>query len=159
MKFEVDSKHQIDWLSFRRDVRFGDSDGAGVVHFHQLFRWAHESWEESLQKYGLSSSAIFPCLSNKLEGLKVSLPIIHCNADFRHPIQAGDQLIVALRPEKLDRSCFGVQTKFCIEEKLVAEVFLRHLAIDSKTRQRSILPYEIDLWLEASSLFDGPRPV
>ena len=152
-------KHPSDWLNLRRDVRFGDSDGAGVVHFHQLFRWAHEAWEESIQKYGLSSRDIFPCLGNEPKGLQLSLPIVHCSADFLHPIQTGDMLFVELRPEQLDISCFAVQTKFCIEEKLTAKVCVRHLAIDQKTRKRCSLPKGIQLWLEASSLVNGPRPV
>ena len=30
------------WLELRRVVRFGDTDAAGVMHFHQLLRWCHE---------------------------------------------------------------------------------------------------------------------
>ena len=33
------------WLQLHRKVRFGDTDAAGVMHFHQLLRWSHEAWE------------------------------------------------------------------------------------------------------------------
>ena len=41
------------WLMLKRKVRFGDCDSAGVIHFHNLLRWAHESWEESIDIYGI----------------------------------------------------------------------------------------------------------
>ena len=48
------------WLQLRRVVRFGDTDAAGVMHFHQLLRWCHEAWEESLEAHGLAAEAVFP---------------------------------------------------------------------------------------------------
>ena len=41
------------WLQLHRVVRFGDTDAAGVMHFHQLLRWCHEAWEESLEARAL----------------------------------------------------------------------------------------------------------
>jgi 1,4-dihydroxy-2-naphthoyl-CoA hydrolase len=43
-----------------RRVRFGDTDAAGVMHFHQLLRWCHEAWEESLERFGIAAAAVFP---------------------------------------------------------------------------------------------------
>jgi hypothetical protein len=34
-----------DWLLLCRTVRFGETDAAGVMHFHQLLRWCHEAYE------------------------------------------------------------------------------------------------------------------
>jgi 1,4-dihydroxy-2-naphthoyl-CoA hydrolase len=48
------------WLRLERRVRFGDTDAAGVMHFHQLLRWCHEAWEESLERYGITAAAVFP---------------------------------------------------------------------------------------------------
>ena len=44
----------------KRKVRFGDCDSAGVIHFHNLLKWAHESWEESIDIYGIPYQDIFP---------------------------------------------------------------------------------------------------
>ena len=33
------------WLRLERTVRFGDTDAAGVIQFHQLLRWCHEAYE------------------------------------------------------------------------------------------------------------------
>ena len=48
------------WLLLCRTVRFGDTDAAGVMHFHQLLRWCHEAYEESLERFGIAADEIFP---------------------------------------------------------------------------------------------------
>ncbi len=48
------------WLLLLRTVRFGDTDAAGVMHFHQLLRWCHEAYEESLERFGIVAATVFP---------------------------------------------------------------------------------------------------
>ncbi len=140
------------WLLLNRVVRFGDTDAAGVMHFHHLFRWCHEAWEESLQNYGLVAEDIFPSYSNTDKKPEVALPIIHCQADFRSPIQTGDDLVVELRPEPLNPNSFQVHFEFRCGEQIAAHAIIRHLAINAQTRQRCALPEGIGRWLEASNL-------
>ncbi len=147
-----------DWLVLKRITRFGDTDAAGVIHFYNLFRWCHEAWEESLEKYGLYASDVFPDLWSGLDD-QIVLPIIHCEADFRKPIKVGDHLEVKILPEKINISTFQVRTEFECEGEKVALGLIRHLAINSKTRNRCNLPDKINFWIEASSLGQGPRPL
>ncbi len=140
-------------------VRFGDTDAAGVLHFHNLLRWSHEAWEESLEKYGLNSSDIFPTGLQKERKLQVALPVVHCEGKFRLPIETGDQLKIILFPEKTETSGFQVHSKFQREGKDVAFGLIRHLSIDADTRQRCPLPDDISLWLEASTVNLGPKPL
>ena len=73
------------WLILKRKVRFGDCDSAGVIHFHNLLRWAHESWEESIDIYGIPHQDIFPdANSNKNQ---IICPIVNCEANFLSPIK------------------------------------------------------------------------
>ena len=147
------------WLVFNRVVRFGETDGAGVIHFYNLFRWCHEAWEESLEKYGIYASEIFPNTVQSENYLEVALPVINCKANFRAPITTGDQLKVLLSPEKIDMWSFEIQTKFQKGGEDVAWGLIRHLAINVRTRKRCSLPENITRWLEASSLNHGPRPL
>ncbi len=147
------------WLLLKRVVRFGETDAAGVMHFHQIFRWCHEAWEESLEKYGLRASQVFPN-DNEVGGtLEVFLPIVHCHADFRLPIKNGDQLSLKLMPTKIDLGSFELKVLFQRGDEDVAIGVLHHLAINSQTRKRCPLPEEINLWLEASSVQFGLRPL
>ncbi len=144
-----------EWLTLKRNVRFGDVDAAGVIHFHNLFRWSHEAWEESLEIFGISSHDIFPALSQNSEILNVALPIINCRANFFMPITIGEVLQLTIEPEKIDSYGFQVLIKYCRGKDIVAHSILRHMAIDSTTRKRCLLPESIELWLE-SSLVGGP---
>ena len=76
-----------DWLLLCRTVRFGDTDAAGVMHFHQLLRWCHEAYVESLERFGIPAAEIFLRPGNIPA---VALPIVHCEADYLRPLPSGD---------------------------------------------------------------------
>ncbi len=139
-------------------VRFGDTDAAGVMHFHNLLKWSHEAWEESLSLYGISSLEIFPN-SNNEKTLEILLPIIHCEADYIKPLRTADCLDIELLPFRLDSSSFRVKTKFLLDGKLVAQGLIQHVAINSESKLRCQLPRCIDLWIESSSVNKSPMPL
>jgi 1,4-dihydroxy-2-naphthoyl-CoA hydrolase len=154
------------WLQLERAVRFGDTDAAGVMHFHQLLRWCHEAWEESLERYGIAASAVFPGAGPGVVPTDpdagpaaVALPIIHCQADYLRPIHCGDRLRLDLEPRRLDPMAFEVSTRFQRDGAEVARGLIRHLAITSVNRRRCTLPEPIQRWLEASALGAGVQPL
>lgn len=138
-------------------MRFGDTDAAGVVHFARLLSWCHEAYEESLERYGIAAAAIFP--GQGTDTPAVALPIVHCSADFRRPLVCGDPLAIALEPLRIDPGCFELRYRFRSGDEPVAEGLTRHLAIDSRSRQRCSLPEPIQRWLEASALRGGIQPL
>ena len=87
----------ISWLNLKKKVRFGDCDSANVIHFHNLLKWSHEAWEESLDKYGMPLNEIFP---DGVSQEKSALPIINCEAKFFGPINFGDLLSIQISPQK-----------------------------------------------------------
>jgi len=141
------------WLLLCRTVRFGDTDAAGVMHFHQLLRWCHEAYEESLERFGISASAIFPSPGATPE---IALPIVHCQADYLAPLVVGDPLAIQLEPRRLDPGCFELHVAFHrghpATGKPVARGLIRHRAIQTTTRERCPLPDPINRWLEASTV-------
>ena len=145
-----------DWLLLCRPVRFGDTDAAGVVHFHQLLRWSHEAYEDSLERFGIAAATIFPTPG---AGLEVALPIVHCSADFRGPLVCGDPLAIRLEPRLLDPGAFEVRYRFRSNDRAIATTLTRHLAIGAGNRQRCDLPDPIRRWLEASTLAAGVQPL
>ena len=138
------------WLTLQRSVRFSDTDAAGVVHFQALLGWSHQAWEESLERYGLAAGTIFP--GGRDETPAVALPIVHCEADFRAPLQMGDVMSIVLEPKRLDRGSFEVVSRFLLDDHEVARACLRHVAIDTTVRRRCALPDGLERWLEASCL-------
>ncbi len=136
-----------DWLLLCRTVRFGDTDAAGVMHFHQLLRWCHVAYEESLERFGVAPGALFP---GPGRSPVVALPIVHVSADYHRPLSCGDPLAIELRPLELDGGSFEIRYRFLHGGKEAATGLTRHVAIESATRQRTALPGSLVLWLEAS---------
>tara|TARA_Y100001968_G_C19302254_1_gene689731 strand:- start:178 stop:645 length:468 start_codon:yes stop_codon:yes gene_type:complete len=143
------------WLHLKRIVRFGDTDAAGVMHFHQVFRWCHEAWEESLDLYGVGPKKVFPDLYSFNPKTFIILPIVHCEADFLAPIQTGDRLSVEISPEKLDLASFKVETKFKRDNRAVAIGILVHRSINAETKKNCELPEGVARWIESSVLHKG----
>lgn len=141
-----------DWLLLCRTVRFGDTDAAGVMHFHQLLRWCHEAYEESLERFGIPAAEIFPRPGNIPA---VALPIVHCEADYLRPLACGDPLAIALEPRQRNEVSFEVTYRFRSDGTQAARALSRHQAIDPVTRRATELPPSILRWLEASSPAEG----
>ena len=140
------------WLNLTRAVRFGDTDAAGVMHFHQLLRWCHEAWEESLELYGLEARTLFPGCRGQERWPEVALPVVHCSANFQKAVHGGDHLEVKLSPRLIDQGSFEVRSEFLLDDREVANGLIRQLAINCETRRRCPLPDEIALWLEAAQI-------
>ena len=139
----------INWLILNKKVRFGDCDSAGIIHFHNLLRWSHESWEESIEIYGISYEEIFPYYSNSN---KVIFPIVNCEANFLSPIKLGDLLKIVISPKKINDHLFQVNTFFIKNEVKVAEGKIVHCSIDQSSKKKTQLPEKLERWIEASNL-------
>ena len=138
------------WLILKRKVRFGDCDSAGVIHFHNLLRWAHESWEESIDKYGIPHQDIFPD-ANSHEN-QIIFPIVNCEANFLSPIKIGDLLSIKILPKKINNHLFQVNTFFLKDEINVAEGKIIHCSLDVDSKLKVKLPDQLERWIEASNI-------
>ncbi len=138
-----------DWLIFKRKVRFGDCDSAGVIHFHNLFRYAHEAWEESLDIYGIPFNEIFPSAGFSQN---IVMPIVNSEGKFFLPIKLGDFLEIKLIPKKINNHIFKVKTDFIIKNIKVAETINLHCVIEYNTKKKVDIPKKLELWIEASNL-------
>ena len=138
------------WLILKRKVRFGDCDSAGVIHFHNILRWALESWEESIDIYGISYQEIFPISPSHKN--KIILPIVNCEANFLSPIKIGDLLTVKIVPKKINNHLFQVNTIFFKDEIHVAEGKIIHCSLDFDSKLKVKLPDQLERWIEASNI-------
>ena len=138
------------WLILKRKVRFGDCDSAGVIHFHNLLRWAHESWEESIDIYGIPHQYIFPDYYSYEN--QTILPIVNCEAKFLSPIKIGDLLSIKIFPKKINNHLFQVNTLFIKDEINVAEGKIIHCSLDVDSKLKVKLPDKLERWIEASNI-------
>ena len=138
------------WLILKRKVRFGDCDSAGVIHFHNLLRWAHESWEESIDIYGIPHQDIFPVYNSKKN--QIILPIVNCEANFLLPIKSGDLLTIKILPKKINNHLFQVNTFFLKNKINVAKGKIIHCSLDIDSKLKVKLPDQLERWIEASNI-------
>ena len=141
-----------EWLCLKRTVRFGETDAAGVVHFYQLFKWCHEAWEESLEKYGIALKDIFPTTQMKTLESDVALPVVHCEASYFKPLYVGDSINTELYPEKINESSFLLRFKFKKNGEQIGTTNIKHVSIHPITREKCPLSKQINLWLHESGL-------
>ncbi len=148
----MEKRNPREWLFLKRIVRFGETDAAGVVHFLELFRWCHETWEESLEKYGIVLQEIFPTTPINTSQLDVALPIVHCEAKYFQPLYVGDTINIELYPEKINESSFILRFKFKKNGAQIGITNIKHVSINPITREKCELSKQINLWLHESSL-------
>ena len=148
----LDKRNPREWLCLKRTVRFGETDAAGVVHFHELFRWCHETWEESLEKYGIVLQEIFPSTQMNINQMDVALPIVHCEANYFQPLYVGDVINIELYPKKINEFSFELQFKFIKNGVQIGTTSLKHVSINPITREKCALSKQINLWLHESGL-------
>ena len=139
-------------MFLQRTVRFGETDAAGVVHFLQLFKWCHEAWEESLERYGIALKDIFPTNEVNTNQLDVALPVVHCEANYFQPLYVGDTINIELETEKINESSFVLRFKFKKNGEQIGSTNIKHVSINPITRKKCALSKQINLWLHESSL-------
>ena len=148
----MEKRNPREWLCVKRTVRFGETDAAGVVHFLELFRWCHETWEESLEKYGIVLQDVFPATQTHTRQLDVALPVVHCEANYFQPLYVGDTINIELNPEKINESSFVLRFKFKKNGEKIGTTNIKHVSINLITREKCALSKQINLWLHESSL-------
>ena len=148
----MEKRNPIEWLCLKRQVRFGETDAAGVVHFLELFRWCHETWEQSLEKYGIVLQEIFPTNKINTRQLDVALPVVHCEANYFQPLYVGDTINIELNPEKINESSFALRFKFKKNCEKIGTITIKHVSINPITRDICTLSKQINLWLYESDL-------
>ena len=147
----LDKRNPREWLCLKRTVRFGETDAAGVVHFLELFRWCHETWEESLEEYGIALKDIFPTNEINTRQLDVALPVVHCEANYFQPLYVGDTINIELETEKINESSFVLRFKFKKNGEQIGSTNIKHVSINPITRKKCALSKQINLWLHESS--------
>ena len=148
----MEKRNPREWLCLKRTVRFGETDAAGVVHFLELFRWCHETWEASLEKYGVVLQEVFPTNQINTSQLDVALPVVHCEANYFQPLYVGDTINIELNPEKINDSSFVLRFKFKKNGEKIVTANIKHVSINPITRDICALSKQINFWLHESSL-------
>ncbi len=126
---------------FTHEVRFHETDGAGVVYFANELTICHTAYEASLGAASIDLQAFF-------RAEVVAYPIAHASIDYRRPLHCGDRATIHLVPTRLDASTFEIQYRVMVEDSLAAQAVTRHVCIAVADRRRCPLPPEMEQWID-----------
>lgn len=130
---------------YERTVRFQDTDAAGVVYFANTLAICHEAYEASLIAAGVEVRQFFSRNS------AIAFPIVHAEADYRHPAFCGDRHEILLRPVSTSGQGFEIWYEIYGKgdrDQLISQALTRHVCINPVSRERQPLPQQVLNWLK-----------
>ncbi len=127
-----------DSMAYRCDIRIGMAsvDAAGRIFYPELFRLAHECFEDFMRHLGME-------IRQWLNEGDLILPVVHAEADYHHPIRLGDELEAALAVRRIGETSLTLACDFfrAIENRqCVASVRTVHVCVDSPTNRPTPVP-------------------
>ena len=129
-------------LNYRKTVRLYYTDAAGILYYSNIYKMAHDVYEEMLSKIGLSVPYI-------LEESGFLLPFVHSEADYMGTITVGMELDIHLKVERIGNTAYTLCYDF-LDAKAVQVAFVKtvSVAVDKKTLQKIPLPEKLRAGLQ-----------
>lgn len=128
-------------FTYRRTIRFQDTDAAGVVYFANILAICHEAYEESLVAAGINLKSFF---SNS----NLAIPIVHASVDFFRPLFCGDLVEIQLIPNQISAEKFEINYQIIGGQQIaIAKIITRHVCINPIIRNKEEIPADMIKWL------------
>ena len=129
-------------FTYTRNVRFQDTDAAGVVYFANILAMCHEAYEESLAASGINLKLFFT-------NPDVAIPIVHASVDFFRPMFCGDLVFIHQHPQQIGVDQFEINYIITTEDnQQIAKAITRHVCINPVSRNKQNLPHELMQWFQ-----------
>lgn len=114
-------------------IALHDTDAAGVLFFAHLFRHAHDAYEAMMARIGWPVDEL-------IRERQLALPLVHAEADYRHPMRHGDQVDVTVELKDLGDRRFSLTYGFFSDDREVATALSVHVGIEPRTGKSQALP-------------------
>ncbi|WP_415062257.1 acyl-CoA thioesterase [Bdellovibrio sp.] len=125
----------------QKTLKFREADPAGIMFFGNIFAFAHDAFEEFIVTTGYTYEEWF--------GQKdVIIPIRQTESNFLSPFYPGQTYDVAVTIASFGETSFKMKYVFSQKDKTHAIVTMVHAVVDSKTMQKSSLPFTLKSRLE-----------
>ena len=129
-------------FTYTRNVRFQDTDAAGVVYFANILAMCHEAYEESLAASGINLKLFFT-------NPDVAIPIVHASVDFFRPMFCGDRVFIHQHPQQIGVDKFEINYIISTKDnQQLAKAITRHVCINPVSRNKQNLPHELMQWFQ-----------
>lgn len=95
-------------------VRWGDTDAAGIVFYPNFYKWMDEATHEFLAKIGCPSSRLYA-------EQQIGVPLLEAKCNFMFPLLFEDDVVIKSTVTEVKNKVFKIKHSFVKEEKTVAE--------------------------------------
>ena len=99
---------------FKFDVRWGDTDAAGIVFYPNFYKWMDDSTHAYLSAIGYPSSKLFA-------ELQIGVPLLEAHCVFNMPLLFEDNVTVQSSVIELHNKVFKIKHVFVRKDQIVAE--------------------------------------
>ena len=113
-------------------TNFFDADPAGILFYANIYRLAHAAYEEMIKSWGIGEDVFF--------SPEFAMPIIHSEADYKHPIFAHEELTVNISASQLKKHSLELSYFFYCNGELKAAVKTVHVFVDKKQMKKIEIP-------------------
>ncbi|MBT6121278.1 acyl-CoA thioesterase [bacterium] len=121
-------------------VKMYDTDAAGILYFASQFRFAHEAFEELLQKEGYT-------FADFIEREPFLFVIVHAECDYVASLKVGDKIDVNAWISKIGNTSFEFSYHFFRNMELVGKAKTNHVTLDRVGRKKMEIPDKINVLL------------
>lgn len=91
-------------FEYKYKVKFHDVDAAGIIFYANVFKIAHDAYQEMLYSFNLDE--------DYFTSKNFAIPIVHTEADYLKPICFGDELNIQIKTVKIGNSSFILEYDF-----------------------------------------------
>lgn len=99
---------------YKFQVRWGDTDAAGIVYYPNFYKWMDEATHEYFNKIGYPSSKLYA-------EQQIGLPLLEAKCKFMSPLRFEEHVVVQSAVKELHNKVFKIQHVFVKGELTVAE--------------------------------------
>jgi acyl-CoA thioester hydrolase len=123
----VQAKLRIMVFKHSFQIRWVDTDGAGVVHYSNYFRYFEACEEEFYKSLGLNFKTIH-------ERHQIALPRVEAHCNYKSSCRFGDVIKISLSVGEIDEKTITYNFQVFLEQenKLAAEGYLKCIAVNEK---------------------------
>ena len=118
---------------FKTSIKLYQTDAAGLLFFSRLFEIAYDAYQDLLEKSSLSLSEI-------LKNEPFLTPVVHAEADYRMPLEAGDRIEVRMTVENIGRTSCTLLYDIIKNDQIAGKVKIIHVSIDKRLGGKISIP-------------------
>ena len=121
---------------YETSIKLYHTDAAGLLFFSRLFEIAYDAYQDLLEKSRLSLSEI-------LKNEPFLTPVVHAEADYRIPLEAGDRIQVRITVENIGRSSCTLLYDIVKNNQIAGRVKTVLVSVDKRFGEKTSIPEKL----------------